>query len=83
MRPLVLFALALAVATGSAFAENVWVKPGSTQQEFQQTRYACLREAASYPIVIAGMSQPNYGLAVACMNAHGFQLVPAGQASSR
>jgi len=75
MRLLLLLALAIVTGTGSALAEMVWTKPGSNEQEFQQTRYLCMREAVAYPMVLDGMSIPNYELANACMNAHGFKRV--------
>jgi hypothetical protein len=67
--------LTVMLMIGPALAGSVWTKPGGNPQDFQQRRYFCLREAMTYPAVIAGISLLNYGLAMACMGAHGWMLV--------
>jgi len=71
---LMLCAIALMVVGGCA-NNNVWVKPGASQQDFITDRYSCNKDA----------HQSNFGSGLAgaidesnffgqCMNAHGWYL---------
>jgi hypothetical protein len=55
--------------------EQVWSKPGASEEEFEAVRYACMREAASLPVTMGSVSYPNYELAADCIKAHGWKLV--------
>jgi len=66
---------------------KVWVKPGASHEEFLTTRYECLREASgrsmsaySTPDFSDEEVGPDYELAVACIQAHGWQLVDESDA---
>lgn len=52
-----------------AQTDQRWVKPNSTEQEFLNDKYACLKEASGYTVM-----QTNYSLVVACLNARGYYL---------
>jgi hypothetical protein len=62
---------------------NVWVKPGTSQQDFSNDRYDCLQQSQQHqssayvnPYGGAGSSgaATNIVLFGACMNAHGWYL---------
>lgn len=64
-------------------ANNVWVKPGASQTDFTQARYACLQQSQqgassayvnrTYGVASSGVVT-NDGLFSACMNAAGWNL---------
>ena len=79
--------LGIAVLMLAGCAKYVWVKPGGTQGEFSQDRYACMQETqqrvsgtivTQYGGTSVGVSQnsvaTNASLFQACMNARGWFL---------
>jgi hypothetical protein len=72
-----LLAAAVALLPGLALAQTqqqVWLKAGGTQTEFEVERHDCMLEAARYPLKIGDMVMPNYQLFEPCMQAHGWHM---------
>ena len=76
-------ATCIVLAVGCAQTQNVWVKPGASQNDFSSDRYACLQD--SQQRVGAAQVNPYGGAAVntvrtneqlfaSCMNARGWYL---------
>lgn len=80
----ILFVFVIAViALLSGCANNLWIKQGAGQSEFNQTRYTCLQQSqqgtsSAYINRYGGVASSgvitNDGLFIACMNAAGWTL---------
>ena len=79
----VLFASVILLAGCATPPQKAWFKPGATQTEFSNDKYACLQQSqqersGAYVNAYGGASTSgavtNWTLYGACMNAHGWYL---------
>ncbi len=84
MKSIVFLSSAVMITLLSGCAPMQWQKPGGTQAEFSQTRYACIQQAASiypplmvsnYPFGYIDSNQSNRNQAFnSCMAANGWYM---------